>query len=218
MYKSEVVKSTLDVEWKPFEVSMRRFCDGDPALPLSVDVYDWDRVGSNDLIGSTKLTLAELRSGRTTWDLVNPRYLPGGAKPKKKYRNSGVLELKSLEFIGDGAGAGAAGADAPAPSITVDGNANVHLVASGHKLDKRDFGPFGRSDPYFILSRDAVPQIFRSETVPYNLNPKWEPFDVSVLKLCGGAEAMPVTVRVYDWDGVKAKEDDLIGECTVTLQ
>ena len=41
------------------------------------------------------------------------------------------------------------------------GNVNLKLTVSGTNLDKKDFGIFGKSDPYFILSREAVPSIYR---------------------------------------------------------
>ena len=65
--------------------------------------FDWDADGSHDLIGHSSTTLAELTnsSGNTSWDLINPKKLPGGKKAKKGYKNSGVLHLTSFALEAD---------------------------------------------------------------------------------------------------------------------
>lgn len=72
------------------------------------------------------------------------------------------------------------------------------LHVSGQKLEKKD-GPLGASgiitdqqgsvfaginnfvDPFFVLSRNGV-KLHRSEAVKQDLNPKWSPFNVNILK------------------------------------
>ena len=46
-----------------------------------------------------QISLSELKAGRAEWDLVNSKYIAGGAKPKKKYKNSGILKLVAFEML-----------------------------------------------------------------------------------------------------------------------
>ena len=87
---------------------------------------------------------------------------------------------------GDGGAAPTAGGARGANTAIMDtkGNVDIKLSISATNLDKKDFGLFGKSDPYFILSRAAVPQIYRSETVRSSLNPVWQPFNGKYVHVC----------------------------------
>ena len=65
--------------------------------------YDWDADGSHDLIGHSTTTLGELQSSQNnaSWDLINPKKVPGGKKAKKGYKNSGVLHMTSFALEQD---------------------------------------------------------------------------------------------------------------------
>ena len=97
--KSEIVMKSLDPEWTPFEISALKFCGGDDTNVITIHVWDWDRVSKHDLIGSTTLTVGALKQGQKNFDLVNPKYLKGGKKPKKNYANSGVLTFTQFEAV-----------------------------------------------------------------------------------------------------------------------
>ena len=105
-----------------------------------------------------------------------------------------------LAGSGGGGAANAAGGGGNPNTILMDtrGNVNLKLTVSATNLDKKDFGIFGKSDPYFILSREAVPSIYRSETVRKNLTPSWEPVNVSLINFCGGDDTVPISVRKCD--------------------
>ena len=76
----------------------------------------------------------------------------------------------------------------------------VTLQLSATKVDKKDWGPFAKSDPYFTLSRKneagKVVQVHRSETCMHTLDPSWKPFKISGIKLCRGDEDYPVKLEV----------------------
>lgn len=106
----------------------------------------------------------------------------------------------------------------------------VRFGLSAVRLDKKDSGPFGKSDAYLVLSRAGVECIYRTETVKRSLNPRWEPFEIPELVLTGGDHSTAIKFEVFDWDGLKLdfrsmrkgkwfqkKEDDLIGVVTLTL-
>lgn len=105
-----------------------------------------------------------------------------------------------LAGSGGGGAANATGGGGNPNTILMDtrGNVNLKLTVSATNLDKKDFGIFGKSDPYFILSREAVPRIYRSETVRKNLTPSWEPANVSLINFCGGDDTVPISVRKCD--------------------
>ena len=76
LVKSEVKTRTLSPVWKAFELSLIKFCGGQDNTQVTVDVFDWDRIGDPDLIGSCIITMAALHRGTREFPLVNPRSVP----------------------------------------------------------------------------------------------------------------------------------------------
>ncbi|XP_072026365.1 copine-8-like isoform X2 [Amphiura filiformis] len=88
-HKSEVIKNTLDPQWRPFAVMVRALCNGDYDRTIKVECYDWDSDGSHDLIGEFTTNMRQFAEGKGSFELINPK-----KKAKKKgYRNSGTIEL-----------------------------------------------------------------------------------------------------------------------------
>jgi Ca2+-dependent lipid-binding protein len=89
--------------------------------------------------------------------------------------------------------------------------------AASH-LDKKDF--FGKSDPYFILSRatgNGQWTVVAKSSIVYNtLEPTWPLITVPVRDLCNGDYARQLKMDVYDHD--EHTKDDLIGTLKVTLK
>lgn len=98
--------------------------------------------------------------------------------------------------------------------------ATVHFNLSGTHLDKKDFGPFAKSDPYLLLYKEAAngtrTLVHRTNTIMNTLNPVWEPFSLSLSVLCNGDIKMPLYIEVFDYD--KHSADDLIGICRTNLE
>jgi len=96
VHRTEVVKNTLNPEWKQFRLEVRNLCNGDYHRDLKFSVYDWDRGGGHDYIGTFHSTLNRLKSGpgsENQYDVVNEE------KQKKKgskYQNSGKVILKNI--------------------------------------------------------------------------------------------------------------------------
>ena len=94
----------------------------------------------------------------------------------------------------------------------------LHVQFAAKDLDKKDF--FGKSDPYFIISRMSASgqftPVYKSETIQKNLNPTWKKFSKLVSKVCNGDYNRKLKFDVYDWD--KDSDDDLIGSFTTTLK
>ena len=71
-------------------------CNGDLDRTIKMEVWDWDKRGGDDYIGSFTTNLRVLQeSGRRDFEVVNE----AKKKKKKKYRNSGVVKLNSCECI-----------------------------------------------------------------------------------------------------------------------
>ena len=93
VHKTEVIKSTLDPVWAPFELTEQHLCDCDRNKPIKVECFDWDNIGSHDLIGIFEATLAQLIIPRTKFQLHNP---------ESQNKPSGIIEvihIGSLSFI-----------------------------------------------------------------------------------------------------------------------
>lgn len=99
-------------------------------------------------------------------------------------------------------------------------NANVILRFAGSHLDKKDPGPFAKSDPYLNIFKELPDGtrtlVHRTNTVMKDLNPQWQPTTIHLSVLCNGDAKMPLYIECFDWD--KHSSDDLIGVCRTTLE
>lgn len=96
VFQSEVIKNTLNPNWKATSMAVRELCNGDYDRQLKVDVYDWDDNSDNDLIGSFTTTLNDLKIAverKTMFRCVNPKKMS-----KKKYEHSGEIFLKHINI------------------------------------------------------------------------------------------------------------------------
>ena len=94
--KSEVIKKTLDPIWKPFQLTMQSLCDGNQETLIKFEVWDWDRGTKDDFIGSAEIRVFQMASPACRLDLINPTKQK---KKKKKYSNSGILEIINFEIM-----------------------------------------------------------------------------------------------------------------------
>src|SRR5271163_531304 len=70
LYRSFVIKQTLNPKWDPFSISVAELGGLDSLL--TIDCYDWEKDGANQLIGSLTTTLREFMFGPVQLALVNP--------------------------------------------------------------------------------------------------------------------------------------------------
>jgi len=98
VHRTDVIKNTLNPAWKPFKISNRSLSNGDDDRDLRFDVYDWNRSGSHEIIGSFHTSVRKLRAGANSeniYDVINK------VKQKKKgskYNNSGTVKLDSIKI------------------------------------------------------------------------------------------------------------------------
>uniref|UniRef100_A0AC34F842 C2 domain-containing protein n=1 Tax=Panagrolaimus sp. ES5 TaxID=591445 RepID=A0AC34F842_9BILA len=93
IHRTEVVKKSLNPEWKPFSLSVRALCQGDKEREFIIECHDYDDDGDtkHDLIGIAKINVNKLASGDIReLELINQK-----KKEKKghKYKNSGKLKF-----------------------------------------------------------------------------------------------------------------------------
>lgn len=97
VHRTEVIKFTLNPEWKPFTIAARTLCGGDEDRSIRVTCYDWNRSGNHSLIGHFYSTLRQLSKGpgpENVYRVINPN------KQQKKsaaYKHSGEISLVHFE-------------------------------------------------------------------------------------------------------------------------
>ena len=101
VHRTEVIKNTLNPDWRPFQLSVRSLCNGDDERDLRFDVYDWNKSGSHEIIGTFHTTVRNLREGPCDHNKYNVINEEKKKKKGKKYENSGVviLERFSAEVV-----------------------------------------------------------------------------------------------------------------------
>ena len=93
VYKSEWIKNTLNPTWKPMTISTKKLCNGDYNCRLRIDVFDYDKEHSQDLIGHFSTTLTELTNAKGRFfPVINPKK----QTTKRNYRNSGEVMVTDV--------------------------------------------------------------------------------------------------------------------------
>jgi hypothetical protein len=108
IYKSETIKSNLSPTWKEFEVDTAVLTSAN----LTVDVFDWDRLSRNDLIGSA--SIAPQTAG-DSWSLM-------GKAKRGQAAVAGTIYVLSLNEKQASASASALGAGASGGVGIFDGS------------------------------------------------------------------------------------------------
>merc|ERR1719228_2026296 len=75
---------------------MRSLSNGDDDRDLRFDVYDWNKSGSHEIIGSFHTTVRNLREGPGDLNKYNVINQEKRKRKGKKYENSGVVILESF--------------------------------------------------------------------------------------------------------------------------
>ena len=96
VHKTEVIKNTLNPNWKPFILPLNQLCNGDYERKLKFEVTDWDSDGSHDYIGSFVTKMSSLKMApieKTEFKCINEK-----KKGKTGYENSGILVIKKCNI------------------------------------------------------------------------------------------------------------------------
>ncbi|KAJ3280419.1 hypothetical protein HK104_000671 [Borealophlyctis nickersoniae] len=93
VHRSPHIMNTLDPVWQPATIPVATLCNGDYHRQMVFEIYDWDKSGSNDLIGTFRASLNELTDAAAqsrSFAVINPKK----AEKKKGYINSGLFWVK----------------------------------------------------------------------------------------------------------------------------
>ena len=98
--------------------------------------------------------------------------------------------------------------DASLPKIHIEikeKDAVRHVISfefRAENLDDKDF--MGKSDTCLTIfspsTNGQLTQVYKSEVIEDNLNPKWKSFKVDMLKLCNGDYNKRIRIEVHDYD------------------
>ena len=99
VHRTEVIMSNLNPRWKQFTIPVRNLCAGDDQRSLKFSVYDWDRGGSHDFIGSFHTTLERLKQGPGPHNQYDCIHQDKQRKKGAKYKNSGVVILEHISVV-----------------------------------------------------------------------------------------------------------------------
>ncbi|XP_077989292.1 multiple C2 and transmembrane domain-containing protein 1-like isoform X2 [Glandiceps talaboti] len=202
MFKSRTIHKNLNPRWdESCTIPIENLND-----PLILKVFDWDRAGSDESMGSVQVDLSKLPANK----LKNMKLkLTEGSKheklghlivdfklaPKTKEEKEAYLARKG----------GMAGKKGKTQSWS--GVVTITLF-EGRNLIAMDEA--GTSDPYvkFRLGN----QKYKSKTIQRTTNPKWrEQFDLYLFE----DQSSVLEVTVFDHD--VGSKDDLMGRCNVDL-
>ena len=86
VYKSEVIKNTLNPKWSTMKITYTKLCDGDYDRDLKISIFDHDSGGNNDLIGEFTTNFRSLSTAtynQTIYEVLHPT----------KQKNSGIITV-----------------------------------------------------------------------------------------------------------------------------
>ncbi|CAJ0949604.1 unnamed protein product, partial [Mesorhabditis belari] len=93
-HRTEVIKKTLNPDWKTFDVNSKLLCGGDRNAKIVIECFDHDFDGGHDFIGNCETTLDRLlRKDDRELPLINAKKR---AKKGDKYKNSGILQFNAV--------------------------------------------------------------------------------------------------------------------------
>lgn len=234
--RTEVITSATP-KWQPVEIDT--LWTGGMSQPFTLAVYDWDRDGTDDLVGAVQVSMSALLApdAPRSFTLINSTKRKSSLLGKiGLYRNAGTLVVENIEEI-------LPSPDQP-PSMFDDEEFQSFRFTFECKNLKRMDGLFGKSDPFVVIRAASAggfpsPNFFdssmprsspfrpphrdasawsvmsKTEVIFNNLNPTWQPLELDIFEHCGGMDS-PLRVEVYDFDDTTSH--DLIGSFETTLR
>ena len=160
VYKSEVIKNTLNPTFRTFEIGMFLLCSGDTNTPLKFDIFDWNQNSAPDTIGTFTTSLAEIERGREFHIINQEKQRKKGAK----YKNSGIFQFLDIKTV-------------PVHTFVehLKGGLQIQLMvaidytgSNGNPADSRSLHFIGAGDNEYMEAINSVGNIL----VPYDSDQK----------------------------------------------
>ena len=82
----ETIMDNLSPTWKRNKISVKQLCNGDYDRPLKIEIFDWDKDGSHDSMGSCQASIRQLLDPTSSFVIIEEK-----KKKKFGYKNSGHL-------------------------------------------------------------------------------------------------------------------------------
>ncbi|KAH3757518.1 hypothetical protein Pelo_10634 [Pelomyxa schiedti] len=192
IYRSEVINKSTQPVWNSFvlDTTLIKTLDAQ----FYVEVWDFDKDGTHDLVGECKITLRDWCLGPFRHPLL-----------ASSSRSRGAFVCNKLEPL----------TFSPEPLVIPPA---IKLYCSAYNLIAKD-GPLGKSDPFFSIlgqppgsSKNVT--IYRSEVVKKELNPIWSPCIINIADVKGIDSQ--IEINIYDWDANGAH--DTIGRIKICLR
>jgi len=90
------IKRNLNPRFKPFKIETQTLCNNDEYRPIIISLYDWDKNGSDDFIGSIETSLYELKTKPQSMAIKRQSH----KKKMKKYGELNVVQCSSTDLSG----------------------------------------------------------------------------------------------------------------------
>ncbi|XP_012937679.1 copine-8 [Aplysia californica] len=91
VHRTEVIKNTLNPNWKTFVILVRNLCNGDYDRSIKVECHDWNASGNHEYIGEFITNMRELSSSQSpVFELTDPK--------SRKKKSSGKVQVLSCQI------------------------------------------------------------------------------------------------------------------------
>eukprot|EP00804_Cyclotella_cryptica_P020314 CCRYP_014051-RA/>CCRYP_014051-RA protein AED:0.20 eAED:0.20 QI:170/1/1/1/0.44/0.4/10/3670/670 len=138
VYRSKQVKDNLDPKWEPATVDVNALCDGDVTRRVQVAIFDWEKDGKHQSMGSFETTVEELLKAAEQKSTFTP---------KKGSKSFGTIVVDQCKITGvespNTAAVQSAAADPSVVPVPVPvaqlGNMSLSGAGSGQKPSFVDY-------------------------------------------------------------------------------
>ena len=76
VYRSKPVMNNLNPEWEAFSIPMDQLCNGDRSKPILIEVFDWEKSGKHQTMGSFETNVNGLIAAKIMQNPSNPKEVP----------------------------------------------------------------------------------------------------------------------------------------------
>eukprot|EP00285_Hemiselmis_virescens_P009449 CAMPEP_0173381032 /NCGR_PEP_ID=MMETSP1356-20130122/3539_1 /TAXON_ID=77927 ORGANISM="Hemiselmis virescens, Strain PCC157" /NCGR_SAMPLE_ID=MMETSP1356 /ASSEMBLY_ACC=CAM_ASM_000847 /LENGTH=552 /DNA_ID=CAMNT_0014334769 /DNA_START=39 /DNA_END=1697 /DNA_ORIENTATION=+ len=166
IFKTEVIKQDLNPSWKPMRMNLLKLCGGHFDTQFTIHCYDWDRMSSNDLIGSVQCSVSDLLSHKDL-KLIDPK------KPAKDVGSlqadkASVLRLPSfLDYLTEGIDISlTAGIDFTLSNGESKDATSLHYADPSGAWNAYQLGLIGVGDVLQPYAKDGVVSVFGYGGIP----------------------------------------------------